>query len=146
MNCKNCLASFDPKPSHKKFCCHACYMKWYNNLKFREPPYTTVLPTATVGALGELVVASDLLKRGFHVFRSLSPACPCDLAILAEQSVLVRIEVRTVRRHRSGKLHLSRNNIKADVLAKVVFGEGIIEYESRTDAGILLSGISGKFA
>ena len=34
---------------------------------------------ATRGAIAELRVATDLLARGYHVFRSVSPASPCDL-------------------------------------------------------------------
>jgi hypothetical protein len=49
-----------------------------------------------VGAIGELIVAADLLKKGYHVFRSCSPSCPCDLAILKDEK-LFRVEVKTTQ-------------------------------------------------
>lgn len=45
-----------------------------------------------VGAVGELIVASELIKRGFYVFRSLAASGPCDLVCLT-RSVTYRIEV-----------------------------------------------------
>lgn len=50
---------------------------------------------STKGAIAELRVEADLLARNFHVFRSESPACPCDL-IAMRDGVCVKIEVRTV--------------------------------------------------
>jgi hypothetical protein len=47
------------------------------------------------------------MRRGYHVFRALSPACSCDLIALAGDRAL-RIEVRTGRLRR-GELHFSRN-------------------------------------
>ena len=37
------------------------------------------LSTATVGAISELVVCVDLAKKGYEVFRAISPSCSCDL-------------------------------------------------------------------
>jgi len=51
--------------------------------------------TASVGAASELRVCVDLLLKGFHVFRAVSPACACDLMLLHGDKAL-RIEVRTV--------------------------------------------------
>ncbi len=56
-------------------------------------PKLKVAPS-TRGAISELIVAADLMARGFHVFRALSPSCPCDLAVIKD-GTLVRIEVRT---------------------------------------------------
>lgn len=53
------------------------------------------LSTGTVGALSELRVAIDLMKRGFHVFRALSPACPADLVIYSNGAAPQTVQVRT---------------------------------------------------
>jgi hypothetical protein len=45
-----------------------------------------------------------LLLKGFEVFRAVSSACSCDLAILKE-GMLKRIEVRTGRRCTNGKIY-----------------------------------------
>ncbi len=85
------------------------------------------LPSATVGALNEIRVAADLMKRGYHAFRALSPACPCDLIALKD-NVCIRIEVKTAYYNRSGGISTSptRYNI-FDVLARVL--PDVITYE-----------------
>src|SRR5229473_1308913 len=42
------------------------------------------LSASKVGAISELVVTADLLAKGFDVFRALSPAASCDLAIVRD--------------------------------------------------------------
>jgi len=46
-----------------------------------------------IGAQAELIVAADLLRRGWHVFRSVSHTGPCDLIILKHGGTL-RVEVK----------------------------------------------------
>lgn len=79
------------------------------------------IPSATVGAIGEYLVGIDLMKRGHHVFRALSPSSPGDLAVLIDKR-LVLIEVTTGSRSITGKLswapHL-RHKETYDVIAIV---------------------------
>jgi hypothetical protein len=71
-----------------------------------------------------LVVAADLLKRGYHVFRAMSPACPCDLVLL-ENGHLLRVEVTTGFLSGNGTLHHPKKaSGKYDVLA-VVCGSAV---------------------
>jgi hypothetical protein len=59
--------------------------------------YAVQMPPHTVGAVCELQVCADLLQRGFHVFRSVSPHAPCDVvAIIGAQTI--RVEVRAAKR------------------------------------------------
>lgn len=51
--------------------------------------------TGSKGAFGELLVSADLLKQGFHVFRSVSPNCPCDLIAMDFMGRVSRVEVKT---------------------------------------------------
>ena len=56
-----------------------------------------------------MVAAVDLMKRGYEVFRALSPACSCDLIALGPFGAL-RIEVRTGKKSLiTGNLNFSRN-------------------------------------
>ena len=73
----------------------------------------------------ELLVSYDLMKRGYHVFRALSPTGPCDLAVLKGKSLL-RIEVRTAYKRDGGPIHY-KGKYDADVLALVTH-DGEIEY------------------
>ncbi len=73
------------------------------------PPTLPNLPTGTIGAIGELAAGADLLRRGYEVFRALSPACSCDLIALRDGRLL-RIEVRTGTRNlRTGHVAWSKS-------------------------------------
>ena len=52
------------------------------------------LPTATVGAISELRLATDLMSKGYSVFRALSASCFCDFIAIKDGKML-RIEART---------------------------------------------------
>lgn len=52
------------------------------------------LSSGTVGSITELVISADLMRRGYAVFRALSPACFCDL-IAFKDGFFLRIECRT---------------------------------------------------
>lgn len=91
------------------------------------------LSSGTVGAVSELLTCVDLLQRGFEVFRAVSPACSCDLAILKDGRLL-RVEVRTgaVYEKQDGTVghYLVRpDKEKSDILAIVDRQSGTITYE-----------------
>jgi len=91
-----------------------------------------VFNTATVGAIAELRVCLDLMNKGYEVFRAVSPASSCDLAILKDRNLL-RVEVRTGRKSPTGKIYKSYlgKRVKADILATVLPYE--IIYDTATD-------------
>lgn len=62
------------------------------------------VPCGTVGAIHELVVSVALMKEGWHVFRALSPACPCDLLIARKGETPLRIEITTGFRGPAGNV------------------------------------------
>jgi hypothetical protein len=109
---------------HCKFCCAPCRNLYYKRNQGIGSAYHNV-PKATVGAIAELRVATDLLAKGFEIFRAISPSCSCDLACLKDGKLL-RIEVKTGYRGMNGKLtSLSlKDPTKTDILA-VVVGETI---------------------
>jgi hypothetical protein len=86
------------------------------------------IPTGTVGAMHELLVAADLMKRGSHVFRALSPSCPGDLMILQGSKIKI-VEVTTGYRLLNGTLAYPtrKQTERFDVLA-VVERTGKINY------------------
>ena len=110
-----------------KFCTNKCS---YQHQKEKYVRYRTndSVSHITVGAISELFVAVDLMKRGYHVFRSLSSACPCDLAILKDDKTLIRVEVTTGRKFNGKVMHnkLSKS-ARYDLLA-VVIGDDEIYY------------------
>lgn len=106
------------------FCCNLCRQRFYDA---QAPPVSRFpgTSTSTVGTIGELEVAVDLLKHGFEVFRSVSPSCSCDLAILKDHCLL-KIEVTTGYFRNTGTVkHGRKDQTKFDVLA-VCTPKGII--------------------
>lgn len=81
------------KYSNTVFCSKRCRSKSY---KERSGLSTSGRSTGVTGAIGELRVCGDLLSKGFEVFRAVSQACSCDLAIL-KAGKLRRVEVRTAQ-------------------------------------------------
>lgn len=63
----------------------------------------TSIPSNTVGAISELIVSSDLMKKGFSVFKSLSPSCFCDV-IAVKGDVTLKIEIRTGYKRANGTI------------------------------------------
>jgi hypothetical protein len=119
--CLHCGKEYLPRKGYQKFCSHRCR----NNAQTNLSRFNRDLSTCTVGAIGELQVAVDLLSRGFNVFRALSPACPCDLAILMDDK-LIRVEVTTGYVSHNGRLaHPPKDKSKFDILA-ICTGEGIV--------------------
>jgi hypothetical protein len=134
----------------KKYCSSKCRILGSNGYYKVRGTKEHRIPTSTVGAMHELLVAIDLMQKGFNVFRALSPACPCDLAIL-DGSVLYRIEVTTAYKTLKSKNIWARHDPALyDVLA-LVFNDSTIEYQglpekkhNEEDQGAAQQGIPGE--
>jgi hypothetical protein len=93
------------------------------------PPDKPRIAFGTIGAISELVAAADLMRRGYHVFRALSPNCPSDLLIYRAGTAL-RVQVRTAQ-IRDPKARILDFPLKDqdqgtfDVLALVVEDDGV---------------------
>lgn len=124
--CKQCNSEFQPRTAVHLFCSVNCR----NAKSFNRPrrDKNIYIPTSTVGAMSELIVAVDLMKLGKHVFRALSPSCPCDLVIL-EGGKLITVEVRTGVRLKSGSLSYRKDRMQSTVFGIVVHGEEKVVYE-----------------
>ncbi len=123
--CKIPLSKIKQKRG-SKYCSRSCKVRAYNKgLGIRG----LHLATGTTGTIGELVVAADLLRKGFEVFRAVSPSCSCDLAIL-KNGQLLRVEVRTGYRNQKTnhvRCALSpKNRDRFDIFAIVIAGTEIL--------------------
>lgn len=91
----------------------------------QEPP--DIAPS-TIGAIGELLVAADLLRKGLDVFRAVSPSCPCDF-VAHHEGQLYAIEVRTLRRNKNGSFSPTKvHHAFIHVLAIIELRTETIEY------------------
>ena len=104
LSCVHCGARFAPRKRAHIYCNPRCRTLSENaRRQVTNPNRYAHLPVGTVGALHELVVSADLMRLGFHVFRALSPACPCDLVVITGSGSLVRVEVKTSNRRPDGR-------------------------------------------
>ena len=112
--CKNCGTEIRVAGcSVRNYCSETC------RRIIQYPESTLGLATGVVGARSELLASADLLKRGYEVYRSLSPHCSSDL-IAAKDGKLLRIEVRTGRRVLSGNIVYSKAKFRSDHYAIVI--------------------------
>jgi len=100
-----------------KYCGHQCKAEFLKaKFKQENPTLLRGNSSSTTGAISELRVAVDLMAKGFDVFRALSPACPCDI-VVAKNNTLLRIQVRTSYISVSGKMykHASKRDNPDDI-------------------------------
>lgn len=133
--CRRCSAQIPEARLRKRaiFCTAKCRREQDRANWEAINPGRRSIPTASVGAISELLVGADLLRRGYEVFRALSASCSCDLAIL-RGGKLTRIEVRTGVAGKNGKVYFSwrqSDNGRHDVLAIVT--NGVIDYRPSLD-------------
>lgn len=117
MNQKYCSLHCGNMATHKKY-------RKANPLSIEEQNGIK-LSCGTKGTLSELKVAVDLIEKGYEVFRAVSPASPCDYAIM-KNGKLLKLEVKS-------RYYSSAGNVfklpphKADILA-LVYPDNKIKY------------------
>ena len=90
------------------------------------------LLSGTVGAMHELIVCADLMRKGFEVFRAVSPSSRFD-AVVFKDGNMFRLEVTTGSAYAGGKIHYPvKDKNRFDILAIVVWS-GEILYEPGID-------------
>ena len=85
------------------------------------------------GALSELTVCSDLLLRGFEVFRAVFPTASCDLLVMRKNKIY-RVEVKTVKAFKDSiAMPTYLNESKFDIVAFVVKDINVIIYNPKLE-------------
>jgi hypothetical protein len=106
--CPVCMKIFHTPRSNVYLCSDWCkdeYMKQEQG----KLDYQGKIPSSTTGAISELRIATDLMAKGYHVFRALSASCPQDLIIKHGDSVK-SIECRTGQTSKSGNLSFPKKD------------------------------------
>lgn len=102
-------------------------------MMFGETVPTVRLQTSLTGAVSELVVCIDLLRRGYDVYRSVAATGACDVIALKRGcSAPCRVEVKTATKGRYGDLKFNVPEWQKDchdVVALTVLRDGSIEYQ-----------------
>lgn len=124
LNCERCGTEFMGR-ARKRFCTVKCQRAIVREHYAAQNPHGT--PRALVGAMHELTVAADLMRRGFFVFRAMGPHSPGDLFAVKGATRLL-VEVTTGGRTRHGRLTYPKHEkTPFDVLA-VVEKNGTLTY------------------
>lgn len=124
--CKSCERFFETTKLNKNYCTYACRKeKRKEHNKKIKIIFHKELDTSTKGALTELLIACDLIKKGWHVYRGVSYTCPFDL-IIYNGKKLIRVEA-TTGHYINGKLnHCKVLDEKKDILAIYIYPDEII--------------------
>ena len=125
--CPNCNKKFIAKYNLQKWCNKTCQMEF----KLGGPYPFQDISTATRGAMSELLACIDLMKKGYEVYRALSPASSCDVLAL-KNGKFFDVEVKTGYRSKDNKQITSttnKNQIKAHYLAIVIHRTNEVVYE-----------------
>lgn len=133
--CQTCKKTFI-SVRRCKFCSNPCRRHAYHLRTYVPSPHMAV-GKANVGAANELKVCTDLLFKGFSVFRAMSPHASCDILALKGRKIW-RVEVRTGRdskRNRPFWPHPKNDKDRYDILA-VVLDERIIYLPDANDANL----------
>lgn len=121
--CAKCSRTFSAKTSNQKYCSKDCWGQVYKN--------SLGISTGTTGAISELIASIDLMKKGFEVYRALSPSSSSDILGYKDKKVY-RFEVRTGMKipNFGGKIHLtySKQNVRAPNMAVVILRDNEIYY------------------
>lgn len=127
-NCIVCGRNFDTKHKYPvKMCSRECRNKRARLLSGRAD--LPVMATGTTGAISEMLIAVDLMRRGYATFRALSPSCFCDLIAVKNEKIL-RVECRTgVELQAKSRVNFPKNSHgKIDIFAVFVRTTGEILY------------------
>lgn len=121
--CDSAIPRTREKYPATKYCSEEC-SKVAQTRRYRELNPEPNLERNTRGAISEHRVIVDLLSRGFEVFKAVSGASSCDLAIL-QNGNLYRVEVKTGHYGKIGVPYTASpkklKKIKADILATVLY-------------------------
>ncbi len=133
--CKWCGKRFKlGKQKNQKYCSKSCKGKKYRK---SEKFIYDHLNNGQIGAMNELLVCTELIRKGFDVFRSVCPTCFCDVIAIKKNKIL-RVEIRTGSKNEStGTLMFptkEKHRDKIDLFA-IVVGKKIYyldnEYEKK---------------
>ncbi len=127
-NCKGCNEKFEAK-THQLYCSKKCSTDRVNSAFIKSG--LEHIATGTVGAIAELVVSADLMRKGYDVYRALSPSCNADILAI-KGSEMKKYEVRTGRYYKNNdgsyKLSYPKQRIAGKSVAVLTHSDGVIHY------------------
>lgn len=138
LTCLYCQGSFPSATRMRRpFCSETC-RDIANNKRFAEGIARRNMTRVGSGAFAELTVCADLLRRGYFVYRSVSPTSGCDIVVDCGGRLL-RVEVKTAKPSKDGRLvpavpPPTAQCAKHDILAMASY-DGRVEYWPDLEGG-----------
>lgn len=123
--CAFCSTIFRPMRSTTIFCSKRCRRS--QEITQKNTFSLGGVCDGTVGAIAELVVSTDLMRKGWEVYRALSPASSCDVLAFKNGACLY-VEVRTAQKTLSGNLLYPKKNIRGSQIALVTHRDNQVHY------------------
>lgn len=124
--CVVCYKEFYCSRSDASVCSRKCRLKRAKKISESEKVFNG-LTKVTIGEISELRVCEYLLRKGYSIFRSLSPSCFCD-AIAIKGNRILKIEIRTGKLNKEGKiLYLKKTWGKIDLFGVFIPSNNNIE-------------------
>jgi len=113
-NCATCGKPFIQVGPRHLYCSKRC-QPWHG--KYRS---NSELPSTATGALAELIVGIDLIRKGYDTFKSITPCSKFDL-VAFKNGAIYKIEVKTAHKLDKGKVSFSpHRHADHDILALYV--------------------------
>lgn len=126
-----CFVCGGPLPGRRtSFCSKRCEARAYESTRSIGSRFG--LPTTIGGGLCELLAAVDLLKRGYHVFRSVTATSPFDIVACKGEQTL-RVEVKMGQRTRRGEPTMPVVRNHGYTTLAVVYDDGVLYYGEQPD-------------
>ena len=130
MVCVHCNDNFLPTQRagmKQKFCSPKCSKEWRYAQSYGVNYRRDKLSTGATGAMVELIVSVDLMKKKFEVFRALSPASSCDILAM-KNGKSYPLEIRTGVYSADKKVAYFHTNIKAPYIVVYTMIDDKIHY------------------
>lgn len=142
-SCALCGKEFLSRNPQHKYCCARCQSTENRIRYYRNNGNIQTFPkelSSSIGAACELIVCADLLSKGYHVFRSMSPTAPYDLVVTMKEKT-IRVEVK---KHPIGKVgsfvkHTLVRKPETDIVALMDSRDNSVTYFDRSGNVVSMS-------
>jgi len=138
--CVVCGKEYPASKTYQKYCGKSCARSNHSKHSLTSVVKSegVRLSTGTIGAITELVVSADLMKKGYEVFRALSPSCSCDVLALKD-GLITKFEIRTGTYTVNNILSYGKANVRADKIAVATYSDNAVHYiEADTGVKIII--------
>lgn len=128
LNCDYCGGHYKSNYLKSRFCSSICrHNFWNKNIGKDQTVISEYISRSTVGAISELMVCIDLMKKGYSVYKAISPNCFSDLIAIKNEKVF-QMEVKTGRYTKTNKINYPNGNTAGKSIVVYTYRDNKIHY------------------